>query len=260
MPDVSRSTAPDADGAYGADGPLDVRGERPDRILLPAAGGADAAGQDADDSHREHEHQDRQSEQHRVDDEHADQGADKGDRATDGVDEPLGEYRVQQGRVRSDPGDEVARTAPVVLTDGQLEHVPDEAFAGREHHRGAGALQQVVLHPADDPVEDEQSDEQPQQGGERGSGLYAPDEVGHDEWLGQRRRGPDDRQADRDAEDAAVRCEVGQQVLEPGARAGTPAGSRERPTPDWFTHAATPRSIRSFTQTPPTLATRANSR
>jgi hypothetical protein len=93
-----------------------------------------------------------------------------------------------------------------------------------------------VLHAADEPVEDEQRDQQPQQGPEREGRLDATDEIRHDEGLRQGGGCAHDGQADRRAEHATVRGEVGEEVGKSGARTSAADRSRERPTTDRFTH------------------------
>ena len=129
--------------------PLDGGGEVADLLLLLPAGGADAARQqhDRDDRHGDDEH--REAEQQRVDDQHRDQRADEDHRAAERVDESLRDHGVEQRRVRADPRDQVARAALVELADRQAQHPAHQVPAGGEHDARAGALQQVVLHAAE---------------------------------------------------------------------------------------------------------------
>ena len=159
---ISRSVAFDgADGAHRADRPLDRGGEVADLVLRLLAGHPDAPGQQRhdDDRHRDDEHG--QPEQHRVDDEHRDQGADEGERAADRLDEPLGQHGAQQRGVGADARDEVAGAAGVELADRKAQHPPDQPAARREHDALAGALQQVVLVAGDQAGDDDQDDEEP---------------------------------------------------------------------------------------------------
>ncbi len=83
-------------------------GEQADLRLLPVARRSDAAREQADGEHGERDDAEHEQQQDPVEHRHGDDRADEDDDATCRVDEPLRHHRVEQRRVRSDPGDEVA--------------------------------------------------------------------------------------------------------------------------------------------------------
>ena len=214
--------------ADGADGALDAGGEfaHLDLLLRRRLADATAEGHDPQDRHAENDHDG--AEQQRVDERHGDDGADEDQGVADRVREALREHGVQEGGVGAHARDEVAGAARVELADRQVEDARDEPPPARVDHRGAGALQEVVLIAGDDRRHDHERDDRPHEHPERLLGLHRLDDLPDQHRLRERGDGAEDAEDRDDDEHGAVLQEEGQQL--PHARArpvvrGTPAES-----------------------------------
>lgn len=193
---------------------------RPDGVLCLPAGLVDTGHEDTDHRSRDHHDAERDRQQDRVDHAHHHQRRDEcqppGAEAHQGVGGDL----AQQGRVRGDPGHQVAGFTAVHGRDAKSQQIRRQGAPRAEDDRLRGALQDVPTERADPRVGDDQSRHQQQGPGDRTVvGERVDEELGH-----QRQREPcgsgDQRQHRPEEQRPAVRTYVAQEHA-PGGRGGS---------------------------------------